>query len=87
MSLYFDYGWTPDPIAEFLDSLDVVEGLDARLCLSGHGRPFTDVQAHIEANRTEVRELLDRTLGAIAARSLERHSSWCRRCSTPISTR
>ncbi len=31
ISLYYDYGWTPDPVGEFLSSLDVVEGLDARL--------------------------------------------------------
>ena len=30
---------------------DRVEELDARLCLSGHGRTFTDVQGHIAANR------------------------------------
>ena len=54
VSLYFDYGWTPDPVAEFLASLDEVDRLDARLCLPGHGRPFTDVRAHIEANREEV---------------------------------
>jgi glyoxylase-like metal-dependent hydrolase (beta-lactamase superfamily II) len=41
-------------VAEFLASLDEVERLDARLCLPGHGRPFTDVRAHIEANRAEV---------------------------------
>ena len=44
ISLYFDHGWTPDPVQEFLDSLDVVERLDARLTLSGHGRPFTDLR-------------------------------------------
>ena len=43
VSLYFDVGYTPDPVAEFLDSLDKVERLDARLALAGHGRPFTDV--------------------------------------------
>ena len=43
VSLYFDIGYTPDPVGEFLDSLDKVERLDARLVLSGHGRPFTDV--------------------------------------------
>ena len=58
VSLYFDYGYTPDPVGEFLDSLDVAEGLGARLALSGHGRPFTDVQAHIEANRALIRERL-----------------------------
>src|SRR5207302_3066517 len=38
VSLYFDHGWTPDPVAEFLSSLEVVERLNARLCLPGHGR-------------------------------------------------
>jgi glyoxylase-like metal-dependent hydrolase (beta-lactamase superfamily II) len=56
VSLYYDYGWTPDPGGEFLDSLDVVEKLNATLCLSGHGRPFRDVREHIEANRREVHD-------------------------------
>ena len=54
VSLYFDAGYTPDPVAEFLDSLDKVERLDARLALSGHGRPFTDVAGHVAANRALV---------------------------------
>lgn len=56
ISLYYDHGWTPDPAGEFLGSLDRVDDLDARLCLAGHGRPFTDVRAHIEANRALVGE-------------------------------
>jgi glyoxylase-like metal-dependent hydrolase (beta-lactamase superfamily II) len=68
VSLYFDYGWTPDPIGEFLASLDVVDGLDARLCLSGHGRTFADVRAHVEANRALVGERLERVRGAVASR-------------------
>jgi glyoxylase-like metal-dependent hydrolase (beta-lactamase superfamily II) len=67
VSLYFDYGWTPDPIGEFLASLDVVDGLDARLCLSGHGRTFADVRAHIEGNRALVGERLERVRGAVAS--------------------
>ena len=51
ISLFFDYGYSPDPVGEFLHSLDVVERLGARLCLPGHGRTFTDVRAHIEGNR------------------------------------
>ena len=31
ISLYFDHGWTPDPVGEFLASLDKVERLDVRL--------------------------------------------------------
>ncbi len=56
VSLYYEHGWSPDPVGEFLGSLDVVEALDARLCLSGHGRTFTDVQAHIDTNRRLVAE-------------------------------
>ncbi|WP_249010984.1 MBL fold metallo-hydrolase [Conexibacter sp. DBS9H8] len=66
VSLYFDYGWTPDPIAEFLGGLDTVEALDARLCVSGHGRPFSDVDAHIRANRDLVQERLRATLAGLA---------------------
>jgi glyoxylase-like metal-dependent hydrolase (beta-lactamase superfamily II) len=65
VSLYFDYGWTPDPVAEFLSGLDSVQRLDARLCLPGHGRPFGDVRAHVEANRREISERVDATLEAL----------------------
>ncbi len=66
ISLYYDYGWTPDPVGEFLDSLDVVDGLDARLGLSGHGRPFVDVHGHIEGSRRLVQERLAAVLAALA---------------------
>ena len=66
VSLYFDYGWTPDPVAEFLESLDTADALGARLCLPGHGRPFGDVAARIEANRAEIRAKLDELERALA---------------------
>jgi glyoxylase-like metal-dependent hydrolase (beta-lactamase superfamily II) len=66
VSLYFDVGWTPDPVGEFLGGLDRVEGLDARLALSGHGRPFTDIQGHIDANRALVEGNLEKVRGALA---------------------
>src|SRR5258707_15251646 len=50
ISLYFEYGNSPDPVGEFLHSLDVVERLGARPCLAGHGRTFTDVPAPIPGN-------------------------------------
>ncbi len=65
-SLYFDHGYTPDPVAEFLDSLDKVEQLDARLVLSGHGRPFTDVGGHVAANRALVMQRLEAVQAALA---------------------
>jgi glyoxylase-like metal-dependent hydrolase (beta-lactamase superfamily II) len=58
VSHYYDYGFTPDPVQEFLDSLERVEALDARLALAGHGRPFTDLPGHVEANRALVRQRL-----------------------------
>ena len=67
ISLYFDYGYSPDPVGEFVRSLDVVEALDARLCLAGHGRTFTDVQAHIEGNRELVAERLAKIMAVIEA--------------------
>jgi glyoxylase-like metal-dependent hydrolase (beta-lactamase superfamily II) len=68
ISLYFDVGYTPDPVGEFLASLDRVDLLDARLCLSGHGRTFTDVHAHVEGNR----ELVAQRLAAVE-RALAEH--------------
>jgi glyoxylase-like metal-dependent hydrolase (beta-lactamase superfamily II) len=68
VSLFYDYGWTPDPAGEFIDSLEVVEKLDARLCLPGHGRTFADVQAHIDANRQLVAERLGKVLAALDGR-------------------
>jgi hypothetical protein len=52
-------------VGEFLGSLDTVEGLGARLALSGHGRPFADVREHIDANRRLVRQRLDSVLAAL----------------------
>jgi glyoxylase-like metal-dependent hydrolase (beta-lactamase superfamily II) len=66
VSLYYDYGHTPDPAGEFLHSLDVVDALDARLCLPGHGRTFSDVRAHIDANRATIAERLDKVRAAIS---------------------
>jgi glyoxylase-like metal-dependent hydrolase (beta-lactamase superfamily II) len=65
ISLFYDYGYTDDPVGEFLRSLDIVDPLDARLALSGHGKPFVDVHGHIEGNRALVAERLDAVLGAI----------------------
>jgi glyoxylase-like metal-dependent hydrolase (beta-lactamase superfamily II) len=70
ISPFFDLGYSPDPVGEFLSSLDVVERLGARLCLSGHGRTFTDVRAHIVGNRELVAERLGKALKAIARDSL-----------------
>ena len=70
ISLYFEYGYSPDPVGEFLHSLTVAERLGARLCLAGHGRTFTDVRAHIDGNRTLVEESLARALAAVGREPL-----------------
>jgi glyoxylase-like metal-dependent hydrolase (beta-lactamase superfamily II) len=59
VSLYFDHDHSPDPVGEYLRSLEAVEGVDARLCLAGHGRPFTDLRGHVAAHRALVAERLD----------------------------
>jgi glyoxylase-like metal-dependent hydrolase (beta-lactamase superfamily II) len=70
ISLYFDYGYSPDPVGEFVNSLGAVEKLGARLCLPGHGRTFADVHAHIQGNRALVEERLTRVLEALDGREL-----------------
>ncbi len=69
ISLFYEYGWTPDPVGEFLSSLDAVDHLDTRLVLSGHGRPFVDAHGHVEGNRKLVSERLERVAGALAGGS------------------
>jgi glyoxylase-like metal-dependent hydrolase (beta-lactamase superfamily II) len=65
VSLFFDHGHTPDPVAEFMVGLERVERLETTLCLAGHGRPFRDVPDKVVANRAELAEHLDRTRDAI----------------------
>lgn len=64
--LFFDHGHTPDPIGEFLGSLDEVEPLEVDLILPGHGRPFRDADAKIAENRRQVSELLDKVRSFLA---------------------
>jgi glyoxylase-like metal-dependent hydrolase (beta-lactamase superfamily II) len=60
ISLYYDFGYTPDPAGEYLESLDLVDRLDSDLCLAGHARPFRDVPKKIEATRGTVLERIER---------------------------
>ena len=66
VSPFFDYGHTPDPVGEFLHSLDVVAALDTGLCLAGHGRPFRDVPGKAQANRALIEHHLEKVRGAFA---------------------
>jgi glyoxylase-like metal-dependent hydrolase (beta-lactamase superfamily II) len=60
ISLYYDFGYTPDPAGEYLESLDLVDRLDSDLCLAGHARPFREVRKKIEATRGTVLERIER---------------------------
>lgn len=64
--LFFDHGHSPDPVGEFLTSLDEVEPLAVDLVLPGHGRPFRDADAHIAAARQQVDELGAKVREALA---------------------
>ena len=66
IALWFDRGDTPDPVGEYLRSLDATAGLQARLALSGHGKPFLDVPGHIEGSRRAVIEQLQGAVRALA---------------------
>jgi glyoxylase-like metal-dependent hydrolase (beta-lactamase superfamily II) len=63
--LFFDYGHTPDPVGEFLTSLDAVEPLAVNLCLPGHGRTFRDPEAKIAEARRQVDTNLERVRTAL----------------------
>lgn len=65
---YLDYGYTPDPVAELLDSLDRVDAIDGvRLGLPGHGRPLEDVGAAIATYRDGIHGRLEDAQAAVAA--------------------
>ena len=84
ISTYYDYGYTPDPVGEFLRSLDVVDDLDARLCLAGHGRTFTDVAAHVHGNREQVAERVAKVLEAVSGEPLTAYEAVPRVYGEPI---
>jgi glyoxylase-like metal-dependent hydrolase (beta-lactamase superfamily II) len=65
-AIFFDYGHTPDPFGEYLASLDAIEPLPVDLCLPGHGKPFRESEAKIEAVREHAGELLDRVRTQLA---------------------
>lgn len=64
--LFFDHGHSPDPVGEFLTSLETVEPLPVDLCLPGHGRPFRDPEAKIAEARRQVAELHGKVREALA---------------------
>jgi glyoxylase-like metal-dependent hydrolase (beta-lactamase superfamily II) len=65
-ALFFEYGYSPDPVAEFLASLDLAERLDFDLCLPGHGRAIDDAGPVLETSRAVVIGLIEGTDAALA---------------------
>jgi glyoxylase-like metal-dependent hydrolase (beta-lactamase superfamily II) len=64
--LFFDHGHSPDPVGEFLGSLEEVEPLEVDLCLPGHGRPFREPETKIAEARAQVEQLLGKVRSALA---------------------
>lgn len=65
---WFEYGYSRDPVGEYLASLAALEragGFD--LYLAGHGRPIDDLPAVVAAHRDGVEAGLQATLDALAA--------------------
>jgi glyoxylase-like metal-dependent hydrolase (beta-lactamase superfamily II) len=65
-SLFFDFGFTPDPVGEYLTGLERVRALDVDLILAGHGRPARDLEGHIDAHLDLVDAALERIRAALA---------------------
>jgi glyoxylase-like metal-dependent hydrolase (beta-lactamase superfamily II) len=65
-SLYFDYGYTPDPVGEYVASLARVRELDVDLILAGHGRPVRDLPRLVDAHEDLVIQALERVREALA---------------------
>jgi glyoxylase-like metal-dependent hydrolase (beta-lactamase superfamily II) len=64
--LFFDHGHSPDPLGEFVHSLDEIEPLDVDLVLPGHGRTFRDPEIKIAESRRQVDQLLAKTREGLA---------------------
>jgi glyoxylase-like metal-dependent hydrolase (beta-lactamase superfamily II) len=58
-------GARPDPLADFLASLDRIEALSPRLVLPGHGEPIADARARIEELRAHHDERLARAAACL----------------------
>ncbi|HEY7256417.1 MAG TPA: MBL fold metallo-hydrolase [Solirubrobacterales bacterium] len=63
--LFFDHGHSPDPVGEFLTSLDEIEPLDVDLCLPGHGRPFREPETKIAEARAQADQLLGKVRSSL----------------------
>lgn len=73
-SPWFDYGFSPDPVGEYLKSLDTLAAQAAgATVLPGHGRPADDLLDLIATHRSGVCRRLERVEQALAQRSAGGH--------------
>jgi glyoxylase-like metal-dependent hydrolase (beta-lactamase superfamily II) len=64
---FLEYGWTLDPYAEQLASIDRVAALQPGMLLPGHGRPEPNPQRRLAAARRATEALVPETLSALRA--------------------
>jgi glyoxylase-like metal-dependent hydrolase (beta-lactamase superfamily II) len=57
---FFDLGFSPDPVAEHIDSLRRLQALEVRQILPGHGRPLDDPNALLAANLAGIEARVER---------------------------
>jgi glyoxylase-like metal-dependent hydrolase (beta-lactamase superfamily II) len=62
---WLDYGYSADPLAQLLASLDALDAAGAPLALPGHGRPIVDVAGTIQETRDGFAQRLDATRSAL----------------------
>ena len=63
---FFDYGYSGDPYAELLASLDRIAPLAVERTLPGHGRPIDDLAPVLDEHRTELAARLAAVEAAVA---------------------
>lgn len=63
---WFDYGYSPDPVAELLASLDRVDAMGVELALPGHGRPIDDLDVVNAMHREEIGQRVELVADALA---------------------
>lgn len=65
---WWDYGYSADPVGEFLASLELLDALGpVHLALPGHGRAIADLPPVLAAHREGTLARLDATRAAVAA--------------------
>ncbi len=63
---YYDYGYSADPVGEYLSSLERVAALEVEHALPGHGRRLRDFSTLLEEHRRGVEARLEAVRAAVA---------------------